>query len=352
MAGKKTSYLKKVVQSLLFIFLIGGVTATYWGYHLVYQPNVSLQGKNADYFYIHTGSTFTEVVNNLSEQRFLINQASFERLSELKGYRTRIKPGRYRIKDRMNNNQLINMLRGGLQEPVQITFNSIRTKEQLASRIGKKLEADSLQIMEILNKDDFIAKYGFTKENSLTLFIPNTYEMYWNTSAGEFMERMIREYKNFWTDNRKAKARKLNLTQPEVSILASVVQAEQSRFDDEKPVIAGLYINRLKSGMPLQSDPTLIYALGDFTINRVLSGDKTIDSPYNTYKHSGLPPGPICLPEISSLEAVLNYRKNNYLYMCAKEDFSCRHNFSETMEQHSLNAKRYREALDKHNIKR
>jgi len=352
MAGKKTSFLKKVIISIFLLILIGGGIGGYWAYLLVFQPNVKLEGKNAEYFYIHTNATFADVLKDLSEQHIIVNQASFERLAELKKYKMKVHPGRYRLHDRMSNNELINMLRAGIQEPVQITFNNIRTKEQLASRVGKRLEADSFQFLDLLNNKDFTIKYGFTKANILSIFIPNTYEMYWNTSSEEFMNRMAKEYKSFWNDKRKTQAKEINLSQSEVSVLASIVQAEQSRFNDEKAVIAGLYINRLKKGMALQSDPTLIYALGDFTINRVLNGDKDIDSPYNTYKYAGLPPGPICLPEISSLDAVLNYRKSNYIYMCAKEDFSGRHNFAETIEQHAIYAKRYREALDKHNIRR
>jgi UPF0755 protein len=184
----------------------------------------------------------------------------------------------------------------------------------------------------------------------LSIFIPNTYQFYWNTSAEQFMERMAKEYKAFWTDERKAKAKKIGLSQTEVAVLASIVQAEQSRHHDEKPVIAGLYINRLKKGMRLESDPTLVYAHGDFSIKRVLNVHKEIDSPYNTYRNSGLPPGPINLPEISSLDAVLNYKSHEYIFMCAKEDFSGYHNFSKTYQQHCIYANKYREALNKRKI--
>ncbi|MBI2271021.1 MAG: endolytic transglycosylase MltG [Bacteroidetes bacterium] len=352
MSGRKISFFKKVIISFLFLVIAGGGIVVYWGYKLVYQPNVKLDGKSVEYFYIPTGSTFDDVINSLTDKRVIVNRASFQRLAELKKYKNKVKPGRYRIRNNMNNNELVNMLRAGIQEPVMLAFNNIRTKEQLASRVGKKLEADSLQLLKILNSSEFAAKCGLKKETILTLFIPNTYEMYWNTSADEFIERMVSEYDNFWNEKRKAKAKEIGLSRTEVATLASIVQAEQNRFNDEKPVIAGLYLNRLKIGMPLQSDPTLIYALGNFNINRVLNGDKGIDSPYNTYRNIGLPPGPINLPEISSLDAVLNYRKNNYLYMCAKEDFSGRHNFAVTMEQHAVFARRFREALDKHNIKR
>ena len=274
-----------------------------------------------------------------------------ELLAERKKYNNNVKPGRYRILARMNNNEFINLLRSGIQEPVQITFNNIRTKEQLVSRISGKIEADSLSLLELLNKNDFLKKkYGLREENILTLFIPNSYQFFWNTSAEEFLDRMAKEYKAFWTPEKKSKARSIGLSQTEVSILASIVQAEQSRYNEEKPVIAGLYINRLRKGMPLQSDPTLIYAIGDYTITKVLNEFKEIDSPYNTYKYTGLPPGPICLPEISSLDAVLNFNKNDYLYMCAKDDFSCKHNFAKSLFQHNIFAQKFRQALNRNKI--
>ena len=348
----KKSFFKKFIVSFLLILLLGGAAALYVAYKLIYRPNVDLNGKKTEIFFIKTGSTYNDVLNALLENHCIINRASFERLAEIKGYKTKIKSGRYRIKNNMSNNELINMLRAGLQEPIQITFNTVRTKQELVSKVCKNLEADSIQMLELLNNDGFMDKYDLTSDNALCLFVPNTYEIYWNTSADGFLERMNKEHKKFWTDAKKNKAKEIGLTPVKVSVLASIVQAEQNRFDDEKPIIAGLYINRLNKQMPLQSDPTLIYAKGDFTITRVLNEDKEIDSPYNTYMHTGLPPGPICLPEISSLEAVLNYQKNDYIFMCAKEDFSGKHNFAKTNEEHTENARKYREALNKRNIMR
>jgi UPF0755 protein len=252
----------------------------------------------------------------------------------------------------MGNNELVNLLRAGIQEPVKIFFEGIRTKDQLITRVCIRLEADSSEMRDKLNDDGYLSKYGLNKNTALTLFIPDTYEFFWNTSVDEFITKMAAEYKKFWTEERKAKARKIGLSQSEVAILASIVQSEQWRFDDEKPIIAGLYLNRLRSEMPLQSDPTLIYAGGDFSISRVLNIDKKIDSPYNTYMHTGLPPGVICLPERSSIDAVLNYQENDYIYMCAKDDFSGRHYFAKTYDQHCIYATKYREALNKRNINR
>lgn len=351
-AKKKSSFFKKLLIAFVLVALTIGICVVYVAYDWVFKSNVFVEGKKYEYLYIRTGSTFDEVYAILLEKRYITNPASFKRIAELKKYDKKVRAGRYRIENGMSNNKLINMLRAGIQEPIQITFNNIRTKEQLASRIGKKLEADSLMLIHLLSDPNFLNQYGLNKNNSLSLFIPNTYEFYWNTSAEQFIERMAKEYNNFWNDNRKNAAKRIGLTQGKVSVLASIVQMEQSRYNDEKPIIAGLYINRIKEGIPLQSDPTLIYALGDFTIKRVLNGDKDVESPYNTYKHLGLPPGPICLPEISSLDAVLNFKKSNYLYMCAKEDLSGRHNFAVTLDQHNNFAQRYRNALNKLNIKR
>lgn len=350
---KKKSIIRKIIISFFSLTLIAGGVGAYFAYKTIYQSNISLGGKKTGFIFIRTGWKFEDVKNMLYEKNLIVNRFSFELLADKKKYKNNVKPGRYRVHEGMNNNELINHLRAGLQEPLQITFNTIRTKEQLISHVCKKLEADSTEMLRYLNDNDFLSKkFGMTNENILTMFIPNTYEFYWNTSSKEFLERMAAEYKLFWNDERKKKAATIRLTQTEISILASIVQAEQTIFNDEKKIIAGLYLNRIKKGMPLQSDPTLIYALGDFTITRVLNGDKQIKSPYNTYKNLGLPPGPINLPEVSSIDAVLNYEKNTCIYMCAKEDFSGRHNFSKTIEQHNIYAKNYRKALDKKKILR
>ncbi|MBA3901118.1 MAG: endolytic transglycosylase MltG, partial [Bacteroidetes bacterium] len=320
-------------------------------YKAIYLPNVFLKAKKSDYLFIPTGSTLEDVANILSEEGFIINKVTFEWVAEQKNYKKHVYPGRYKINNLMSNNKLVDLLRSGEQEPLRITFNNLRTKEQLASRISNNLEADSASLMKLLSDKDFLGnKYGMNPTSILTMFIPNTYEFYWNISSEQFLERMALEYKAYWNDERKAKAKKIGLSQTEVSVLASIVQAEQSRHHDEKPIIAGLYINRIKKGMLLQSDPTLVYAHGDFTINRVLNVHKEIDSPYNTYKYSGLPPGPINLPEISSLNAVLDYQKHDFIFMCAKDDFSGYHYFAKNYDQHLTYARKYQAALNKRNI--
>jgi UPF0755 protein len=251
----------------------------------------------------------------------------------------------------MSNNKLVNMLRAGKQVPVKLVFNNIRLKEQFAGKIGKQIEADSIQLLSLLNDQQTAAKYNFTKENFLCMFIPNTYEMYWNTSPERFIEKMNRQYNEFWTNERKLVAEGIGLKPEEVIILAAIVEQETIK-DDEKPTVAGVYINRLKKGMPLEADPTLKYALGDFSIQRILNKDKLVNSPYNTYLNTGLPPGPICMPSVSSINAVLNYQHHQYIFFCAKEDRSGYHNFARTLDQHMNNARAYQRALDKINIRR
>lgn len=339
----------RVVLALILLALAGGGWWAKQKYNDIYASNVQVDDEMA-YLYIPTEADFEAVFDSL--QPFLADTASFRWVAFKKNYPHLVKPGKYHIKQGMSNNELVNKLRSGQQEPVRVTFNNVRTLADLATKIGQQIEADSTELAQALSNPQLIQKYGFHAETFLTMFIPNTYEFYWNTSAEQFIQRMADEYKAFWTPERKAKASKMGLSQSQVAILASIVQSEQSVHNDEKPVIAGLYINRLNRGMPLESDPTIVFAIGDFSIRRVLNKDKEVDSPYNTYKYAGLPPGPINLPEISSLNAVLNYKSHNYLFMCAKEDFSGYHNFASSLSQHNVYARRYQQALNKKKIYR
>jgi UPF0755 protein len=244
---------------------------------------------------------------------------------------------------------LVRLLRSGNQTPVKVTFNNVRTKEDLAEKITRNLEINENQFMKFVMDSVYIRKFGFEEETIISMFIPNTYEVWWNTSPENLFDRMYREYENFWTEARKEKARNLGLNQVEVSTLASIVQAETQK-SDERARVAGVYMNRLRIRMPLQADPTLVFAIGDFSIKRVLNVHKEIESPYNTYKYAGLPPGPINLPEISALDAVLNYEDHQYLYFCAKDDFSGYHAFATNLTDHMNNARRYQNALNKAKI--
>lgn len=345
---KKFSFLKFFFTTLFLVSVVGCIIF-YKFYNMIYQPNIVLGEKKSEFFYIPTGSGMEDVVNLLYEKKYILNRNSFEWVAEKKNYKNNVHPGRYRIKAGMNNDELINLLRSGKQEPVRVTINNIRLKPDLASQAALFLEADSADIMKLLDEEEVCGKFGFNKENILCMIIPNTYQFDWNTSASQFVDRMEKEYKTFWNEKRKAKAKQTGLTQIQVSILASIVEKE-TNMNDEKPRVAGVYLNRIKEGMMLQADPTLVFALKDFSIKRILNIHKETDSPYNTYMYKGLPPGPICVPEIPSLDAVLNAERHDYFYFCAREDFSGYHNFARTYFQHSLNAKAYQKALGKKKI--
>ncbi len=346
-----TPFWLKILISIIVILVISAGIASWRLYHAIYEPNVFLGERKTSHIFIPTGSNYIDVKAILYEKGMIVNTNTFEWLAEKKNYRNNIKPGRYLIHKDMGNNELINLLRSGQQDPVMLTFNNIRQKEQLAGSIAYQIEADSASIVQLLNDSSVLEKYDMTPQTSKLLFIPNSYEFFWNTSAEQLLERMHREYTNFWNEQRVQKAEKISLTPVEVGTLASIIQQETSKAD-EFARVAGVYINRLKKNMKLQADPTVIFAAGDFTIRRVLNKHLAIDSPYNTYKYAGLPPGPIALPDPRVIDAVLNYENHQYLYFCAKEDFSGYHAFARTYSQHITNARRYQRALNARNIKR
>lgn len=345
---KKSLFSKVIIILFILIMLVLGYTS-YTYYNKIFKPNININ-VNDEYIYIPTGSTFEDVLEILKKEQLLLDIASFEWLAEIKNYKSNIRPGRYRIKKNMNNNELINLLRSGKQEPVKVVIRGFRNFAYLAGSVTRKIEADSATLASILCDELVAKKYGFNANTFITMIIPNTYEFFWNTSAEQFIDRMSKEYKSFWTDDRKTKANEIGLSQSQVSILASIVQCETNKTD-EMPTIAGVYINRLKKGMLLQADPTVIYAIGDFSIQRVTKKHLEYDSPYNTYIYAGLPPGPICIPYPYAIDAVLNYQKHNFLYFCAKDDFSGYHVFSKTHEEHLVYARKYQQALNKLNIK-
>ena len=349
---KKKSSFRKFVTAFVLLAIIGCGGMVYELYSRVYQPNIVMPDNDEKYIYIPSNSEFTDVVKILSENGLLINANSFEWLAKQKKYDTNIKAGRYRINRALNNNDLVNLLRSGKQTPIKVTFNNLRNKEQLAGKIASQIEADSLSILNYITDTIFLNKLQLNTDNVACLFIPNTYEFYWNTSVDGFVNRMVKEYSNFWNSSRKKKAADIKLNYYQVAVLASIVEKEQSIKRDERPEIAGLYLNRLKKRMKLESDPTLIFALGDFTIKRVLNKDKKVESPFNTYKNKGLPPGPICIPSINAIDAVLNASEHNYIFMCAKEDFTGYHNFAKTYAKHLVNARKYQKALNKRKIMR
>ncbi len=345
--AKKGKLLKITLAVTVVIVAIGGIIA-YKYYKGFFSPNVTA---NTDYLYIYSHWDFEDVIHSMGELHAVDDTASFRWAANKMEYPARLKPGKYKLDPGMNNRTLINKLGGGFQEPVKLRFENVRLKENLAAVFANQLEPDSIAFINVLNNDSLAASYGFDTENFFGMFIPNTYEVYWNTSTVAFTKRMHEEYQKFWNDERKEKATNLNLTPQQVSVLASIVKGE-ALHTDEMPTIAGLYLNRLQKGMLLQADPTVIFANHDFTIRRVLYKHLRTDSPYNTYLYRGLPPGPIMMPSISSIDAVLNYRQHSYLYMCAKEDFSGYHNFAVTQAEHNINARKFQQALNERNIKR
>ncbi|SKB34750.1 endolytic transglycosylase MltG [Daejeonella lutea] len=335
-----------IALGILFVIMLAGTAFNY--YMKYFGPNVT---DNSEYLYIKTGSNFDDVYETIRKDEMVKDSISFLNAANNMDYPGTVKPGRYRLKQGMSNRAFINMLKAGNQEPVKISFQNVRLKQTLAGMVAKKLETDSASIGSLLDSASFVEKYGFNKDNVYTMFIPNSYELYWNTSAEKFFIRMHDEYQKFWTAERKSKADKIGLTPIKVSILASIVDGEALK-DKEMPIIAGLYMNRLKKGMKLEADPTVIFAANDFTIRRVLNKHLRISSPYNTYMYTGLPPGPINMPSINAIDAVLNYATHDYIYMCAKEDFSGYHNFAKTMAEHSINARKFQQALNARNIRK
>ncbi|MCU4175109.1 endolytic transglycosylase MltG [Carboxylicivirga sp. N1Y90] len=348
---RKNSNKLLVLLLITLILLCVGIFMGRKYYAYIFSPNISISESQNGFLHIPTGTDYKGLIKLLEQGDFLIKTDGFEWVAKQKKYGSNIKAGKYRLRNNMSNNDLVNLLRSGNQTAVKLTFNNIRTKEELAGVISKYIEADSTSLLYCFQDETILMDYGFNNPTCLGLFIPNTYEFWWNTSAEGFVKRMHQEYEKFWTKERKELAQKAKLTPQEVSALAAIVDEETIKAD-EKPMVAGLYINRLNKKVRLQADPTVKYALGDFSIQRVLKKDLEIDSPYNTYKYGGLPPGPIRIPSINGLEAVLNHSKHKYMYMCAKEDFSGYHNFALTLKQHNQNAAKFHKALQKRRIYR
>ncbi len=318
------------------------------GYNFLYGDKVKL-GEGERLIIILPGDSYDEVFSMITDSLEVNNPDILDWVARKKSYPSLIKPGRYLFSGDMSYIEIIDLLRSGDQQPIEVTFNNIRTLNDLAGKVGKQIEADSTDIITFLDDPVNYFEDGFTRETVMAVFIPNTYEMYWNTSAEGFYKRMLQEYHRFWNDDRMARAEAKGLNPVEVAILASIIDDEVVKAD-EKPRIAGVYLNRLNRGMPLQACPTIKFALNDFTITRVLNKHLLVESPYNTYKYKGLPPGPIGCPTIEGIEAVLNAEKNDYLFFAAKADFSGYHNFSRTLSEHNRYADEYQRELDKRKI--
>jgi UPF0755 protein len=344
-------YLRKIVVAILILGVLGGGIFVYYVYSAFFSPNTAFENKEA-YVYVATGAEMPELREAL--EPLLEDYESFQAVAQRKQYR--IKGGKYIIRKGMNNNEIVNTLRSG-NTPVKVSFNNQESLPALAGRIAAQIEADSLSLLKVFNEQGFLERKNLTGETSLGMYIPNTYEFFWNSSAQDFRDRMEKEYDRFWNEKRQAKALAMGLKQEEVIALASIVQKESAKVD-ERPRVAGVYLNRLKRGMLLQADPTVIFALKkemnnfDTVIRRVLYRDLTIDSPYNTYKYPGLPPGPIAMPDISSIDAVLNAEKHDYYYFVADVENFGYHKFAENLVQHNRNKEQYIRWINSQNINR
>lgn len=333
-----------IKTGIVLIFILTGVIG-YSVWDFIYGPNVHYDQNDKEYLYIHDEAKFEDVFETLKENNLLENSESFKWLSGVMNYPSNIHSGRYRLERGMSNRDLLLKLRSGEQSPLKIQFERMLSISDLAKMFSEVLQCDEDELLLLLRDENFLASYGFDNYSVIGLFIPDTYYFNWNTTAHGVVDRMYDEYKKFWTESRKNKASVLGLSPLEVITLASIVEQE-SYILDERPSVAGVYLNRLRIGMRLQADPTIKHIAREKNIKRVLNKHLKINSPYNTYLHKGLPPGPICLPTKNAIESVLGPKKHDYIYFCAKADFSGRHAFAKTHAEHIQNARRYQKALN------
>lgn len=336
------STIKKVSIAVLLLGLGFCAYFSYFVYQAVFAPNTKFETPEIEFF-VATNDSYSLLLKKLNP--LVKNVETLNQVARKKGYASNIKPGRYILKQGMNNNALINTLRSG-NKPVKVSFNNQERLENLAGRISKQIEPDSIALLHAMLDTQFLEKTGFNVDNTLAMYLANSYEFYWNTGAADFCEKMYQEYLKFWTKERLSMANNIDLTPIEVINLASIVHKETVKID-ERPRVAGVYLNRLKLGMMLQADPTVIYAIKksegnyDRIIKRVLNKDLELDSPYNTYQRVGIPPGPIVMPDLSAIDAVLNPEKHDFLYFVADVKRVGYHQFAKTLEQHNANKRAY-----------
>jgi UPF0755 protein len=331
----------------LFIVIVVLVVAAA-GAFMVFGPNTGAFSE-PKYLYIRTGSTYSDVKTQLKEGGYVTSLFTFNMLAQRADYPARIKAGKYKITPGMSNYNLVRMLRSGRQTPVKLVINKLRTKQDLINTISTNLEADSTQLKQLLADNTYWAEYNLDTNTAMCVIVPDTYEFYWNTSADKTLKKLGNYYKEYWTPERKQKATDHKLTQEQAIVIGSIVEEETNK-NDEKGNVASVYINRLRKNMKLQADPTVKFAVGDFTIRRITGVHLQTASPYNTYMFSGLPPGPICTPSKKTMDAVLNAPETQYIYFCAKEDFSGYHRFATNYADHQKNARLYQQALNARNI--
>lgn len=338
---------KKILLGGLALLLLIGAICAGTIYYYLFAPQFYPQKKT--YIYIDHDDTIDSIYNKVKSQGHPKNFTGFLRMAKFRDYEKNIHTGRYVIRPEENVYHVFSRLYRGYQDPINLAIGSVRTLHRLARSVGKQLMIDSAEIADVMNDSVFQQKLGYTKETMPCLFIPDTYQVYWDMNVTDFFERMQKEHQKFWNQERLNKATTIGMTPAEVCTLASIVE-EETNNNPEKSMVAGLYINRLHTDMPLQADPTIKFALQDFGLRRITNAHLSVDSPYNTYRNLGLPPGPIRIPSPIGLDAVLNYVKHDYIYMCAKEDFSGTHNFASNYADHMKNARKYWNALNERKI--
>lgn len=340
--------MKRRFLLILALFLVAATAwVIYQGYSIIRKPNVIKEFT----LFIPTGAGLPQVLDSLEVNNVLGQSDGIQWVADQKNYVNNIHPGRYLLEKGWSNEQLIDKLRSGEQDPVRVTFNNVKRIPQLAEQIARYVEPSASDILSVLKNDSIMAALGHSKESLPGAFVPDTYEVWWNTSASDLVMKLVKEGDRFWNDTRRKKAAAWGLTRNEVSSIASIVQEETTVMDDA-PIIAGVYLNRVRIGMPLQADPTIKFALNADSVRRILDVDKEVDSPYNTYRYSGIPPGPINIPEPRYIDAVLNAQKHRYIYFCASDDMSGKSVFARTYGEHLRNARRYQSALNKMKIYR
>jgi UPF0755 protein len=346
-------YLKKILLTVVLLGLVGMAGFSYYVYQNIFTPNTGFNNPQAHVF-IPTGATFKMVQEELSP--LLKDMSTFATVAQRKGYSSNIKAGHFIIKKGSNNNEIINSIRSG-NIPVTIKFNNQERLENLAGHLAKQIELDSASLLNAMLDVDFLKASGFTQDTALGMYIANSYEVYWNTSPKAFCQKMLKQYNAFWNTSRVAKAKAISLSKDQVMALAAIVQKETAMIQ-ERPTVAGLYLNRLKKGMLLQADPTVIFAKKktennfEQVIKRVLFKDLKIDSPYNTYIYSGVPPGPITMPDVSAIDGVLNYKKHGFYFMVADVENFGYHKFAKTLSGHNRNKKQYVNWINKQGVQR
>ena len=340
---KKRKILLTILVGAIFLCAIAGGTVYYYLFAPQFHPSRTV------YIYVDRDDTADSIFNKIKRSGHIKNFTGFYWMSKYKNFNQNIHTGRYAISPNDNVYHVYSRFSRGYQEPMNLTIGSVRTIDRLARSIGKQLMIDSIEIARQLFDSTFQSKLGYDSKTIPCLFIPETYQVYWDMSVDDFFQRMQKEHERFWNNERLARATAIGMTPEEVCTLASIVE-EETNNNEEKPLVAGLYINRLQKDMPLQADPTIKFALQDFALRRITNENLKVNSPYNTYTNTGLPPGPIRIPTKKGIDSVLNYTKHNYIYMCAKEDFSGTHNFASNYADHMANARKYWKALNERKI--